>query len=106
MELIMLPIIAMYLIQAFLILMGVFFLIGLICTIVGVVKMATSYECYEVKPLTKEAKEWKKKVDKTKGQPYKDLKKSILRDKEVKKYYDQERNKNHSKKVAKHIRVK
>lgn len=83
----MLPIIAMYLIQAFLVLLGVFFLIGLICTIVGAVKIATSYECDE-------------------GQSYKDLKKSILVDKEITEFYDKERDSDSHKKVAKHTRVK
>lgn len=61
MELILLPLAFLYLIKIFLTCMGVLFIIGLFCTIVGCVKCLTRED--ELSPCTKEAKDWKKKVD-------------------------------------------
>lgn len=66
--LLILPYIILHIIVGFCIFMAVLFLVGLVCTIVGCVRMARSHECEELpRPVTKEAKKHMDKIHKTKG---------------------------------------
>jgi len=77
-----LPLFFMHLILALCVFMGIFFLIGIVCIVISFVKMVTHHDFdergsfYDIEPLTKEAKEWKKEVERIKGKPSEKARKS------------------------------
>lgn len=67
--LITLPLIILTVVYTFCGFMLVLFLIGLVCVIVGVIKIAKHHNFYEITPCTKEAKKHKEEVEIIQGKP-------------------------------------